>query len=309
MGEKYSCDIIGDLLPGYIDGVLSDTGTGLVKAHLKECEECRRIYEDMTAELKSGADPAEGLALDCFKKIRKRTKYLKIAVGAVSALLAVLLTALLLRVYVVGAPLPTSQITISEIIYKEETEELSIKGTIDHPSERVSRILWEQSEEDANAVNVLVYSAEALPFYGGSREFSITIPNMKGRKAYLACPEYDQLDLYNWKWDHYEEMDRMMEEIYRTIPELNEEKDILNFIGGTETVDGMEGICFMIEYVIGEDAKSWMLNDQIIVQGGDLKSSDFEVWVSFEKPYRILIHDLRTGEYTEDFSIAADRRP
>ena len=35
MTKLDSCDIIRDLLPGYIDGVLSKTGTNAVKEHLE----------------------------------------------------------------------------------------------------------------------------------------------------------------------------------------------------------------------------------------------------------------------------------
>ena len=31
MNKDHSCDIIQDLLPGYIDGILSEAGTDLVK--------------------------------------------------------------------------------------------------------------------------------------------------------------------------------------------------------------------------------------------------------------------------------------
>ena len=38
MNERYNCDVIRDLLPGYIDNILSDTGSELVKNHIGECE-------------------------------------------------------------------------------------------------------------------------------------------------------------------------------------------------------------------------------------------------------------------------------
>ena len=44
MNKNYSCDIIKDLLPGYIDGVLSEAGENVVKRHLEECEKCNRGY-------------------------------------------------------------------------------------------------------------------------------------------------------------------------------------------------------------------------------------------------------------------------
>ena len=45
MNREYPCEVIQDLLPGYIDGILSKTGADVVKEHLKECDACRRCYE------------------------------------------------------------------------------------------------------------------------------------------------------------------------------------------------------------------------------------------------------------------------
>ena len=42
------CDIVQDLLPSYVDGLLSETGTEAVSVHLEDCTSCRTIYEDMT---------------------------------------------------------------------------------------------------------------------------------------------------------------------------------------------------------------------------------------------------------------------
>ena len=38
-----------------------------------------------------------------------------------------------------------------------------------------------------------VYGAETLPFQSEKKEFKITVPDMKGKTAYLACPDYDPL--------------------------------------------------------------------------------------------------------------------
>jgi anti-sigma factor RsiW len=34
------CYIVKDLLPGYVDGLLSEETTAEVKQHLKECDDC-----------------------------------------------------------------------------------------------------------------------------------------------------------------------------------------------------------------------------------------------------------------------------
>lgn len=49
--EKISCNITRDLLPLYVEGILSKESTEAVAAHLETCDACRRIYEQMTENL------------------------------------------------------------------------------------------------------------------------------------------------------------------------------------------------------------------------------------------------------------------
>ncbi|MCI8313012.1 MAG: hypothetical protein HFI12_12530, partial [Lachnospiraceae bacterium] len=51
-----------------------------------------------------------------------------------------------------------------------------------------------------------------------------------------------------------------------------------------------------------ENATFWTLNDQLFTDG-DVESRDFEIWISLDKPYQILINDYQSGEYTDDYSI------
>ncbi len=45
------CTIIQDLLPLYVDKVCSSDSAELVKNHLQSCTECKKIYDEMTADL------------------------------------------------------------------------------------------------------------------------------------------------------------------------------------------------------------------------------------------------------------------
>ena len=164
-------------------------------------------------------------------------------------------------------------------------------------------MVWKQSEENSNAVNVFVYGAETLPFQSEKKEFNISVPNMKGKTAYLACPDFDQREVYNWKHYHNEKLIELENEIYNHLTELDRTKDALSYNGGIETVNGVEGICYSVQSVIGENATFWTFNDQLITDG-DFESRDFEIWISLDKPYQILINDYQSaGEYTDDYSV------
>lgn len=302
MNENYPCEIIKDLLPGYIDGVLSETGVNVVKKHLEECDKCNQIYLEMEGELNAEISPEEQLALDGFKKVRQHTRKLKIAVGMVTGLLILLLLTIFLKIFVIGEPLSTHHITVTNLSYDEETGNLVINGMVNMDDYRVNRVVWKESAEDANAVNVIVYGADTLPFGQAKQDFTITIPDMKGKKAYFACPNYDQREVYNWKHYHYEKLIEMEEEIYSRFSNLDRSKDALIYSGGIESVNDVDGILFGVESVIGENATFWTFDDQLITDG-DFESRDFRIWISLKKPYEILLYDSSTGEYTDDYSI------
>ncbi len=317
MNRTYPCEIIQDLMPGYIDGILSMTGENSVKEHLQECDRCRQYYEEMTGKIQPAADDGtvlkEQAAIDGFKKLRKHTRKLKLAAGAAGGLLLLCFLALLLRVYVIGRPMSTAPLQITRCIYDEEKDSLTLQGTLNVSGERVKRVVYKESDNEPYVINVLVYTAETipfLPFFSAGQEqrgFEITILDAKGYDIYLACPEYDRVQVYDWQKGHYEKLAEMEREIYARIPGLDEETDALDYVRGIETLDGEEGICYSVTTMLGDDAYYWRFNNQLVMYG-DFAVLDLDIWISLEEPYHILIHDYRTGEYTEDFSVVADRK-
>ena len=49
--NKINCNVIGDLLPLYVDGAVSEDTKKLVEEHLAECADCKKAAEDMEKEL------------------------------------------------------------------------------------------------------------------------------------------------------------------------------------------------------------------------------------------------------------------
>ena len=300
MNKNYPCDIIKDLLPGYIDEVLSEASINAVKEHLDECQECSRIYLDMKGELSVESNVEEQLAIDGFKKIRQHTKKLKMAVGVVSGTLAIIILYIFMKVYVIGEPLETALINTTDILYDEGTDSLVINGTINSVGYRISRVVWEQSENEMGAVNVFIYGAETLPFQQYDKDFSITVPNIKGQKVYIARPDFDRREVYDWMHRHYEKIDELTDEIYSRFPELDRNKDVVHYMYGIESINGIDGILFWVDSVVGENATYWWYADKIVTDG-ELEPQNYEIWISLDKPYQIYVHDYQTGEYTERF--------
>ncbi len=66
---KNECDIVGDLLFSYNDGILSNTSKELVEEHLKKCEKCKKNLEEIKHENDEKKQVKE---IDFFKSIKKK---------------------------------------------------------------------------------------------------------------------------------------------------------------------------------------------------------------------------------------------
>ena len=66
---KNECDIVVDLLFSYNDGILSNTSKELVEEHLKKCEKCKKILEEIKQENDEKNQVKE---IDFFKSVKKK---------------------------------------------------------------------------------------------------------------------------------------------------------------------------------------------------------------------------------------------
>ncbi len=86
--EKISCYIARDLLPLYIDGVLSAESTETVKAHLDECENCRESYGMLMRELSlPTAQKVATSDVGVLRKFKRRWNFKKLIIALISVLL------------------------------------------------------------------------------------------------------------------------------------------------------------------------------------------------------------------------------
>ena len=89
---KISCNVIEDLLPLYIDEMVSEDSRQLVEEHLKGCQSCQRILEEMKQENRLGEgqqNDRHKKEMEPLKKIRRKIRRKRIA----AVLTAVILVA------------------------------------------------------------------------------------------------------------------------------------------------------------------------------------------------------------------------
>ena len=84
---KNECDIVGDLLFSYNDDILSSTSKGLVEEHLKKCEKCKKVLEEIRKENDEKSQIKE---VDFFKSIKKNINKKNIIILVVFIILIIL---------------------------------------------------------------------------------------------------------------------------------------------------------------------------------------------------------------------------
>lgn len=48
---KFECDLVAELLPRYIDKKTSVESNIFIEEHLKNCQDCKKLYEAMIADI------------------------------------------------------------------------------------------------------------------------------------------------------------------------------------------------------------------------------------------------------------------
>ena len=82
------CATIRDLLPLYVDDVLSKESKALISGHLATCESCRDEFAKMQSEF-AKLPPNDGAKFDALKAIKKKLFRQKVIVAAIASVLAV----------------------------------------------------------------------------------------------------------------------------------------------------------------------------------------------------------------------------
>ncbi len=110
MGNKIPCAVVKDILPLYIDELVSDETKQTIEEHLGECVECKELYDDMKPEKKEVAE--ENIKeVDYLKKVRGTNK----KIITISAVLVVLLAIMAVAIVVIRRRTVTNEIRKAEI--------------------------------------------------------------------------------------------------------------------------------------------------------------------------------------------------
>ena len=97
---KNECEVIKDLLPSYIAGILSKKTDESIKEHIDNCYNCQKLLETMSSNQKNKKyTDDEKLQIDYLKKYHKKMKSLKLIILSIILILIIVLSIFSIKFY------------------------------------------------------------------------------------------------------------------------------------------------------------------------------------------------------------------
>ena len=178
MSEKNICPIIRDLLPLYVDKLVSEESAFEIEAHLKNCPDCREYFEHMKSDLledQSGKQEETNREINYLKKIKKNNAK-KVFWGAVLTFLSCILI-LAVNVFFIGKPNNSYCTT-----YVNVTEDLiHIGGSFTDSASVYDHYKLEKTGE---GIQLIVYSCLSSP-WNRNGTFNLEIPRNQLQGSFL----------------------------------------------------------------------------------------------------------------------------
>lgn len=138
--SELKCEIVRDLLPLYVDGLTSVETSAEIEEHLKSCEKCRKILNEMSKALVP-VKVEQKEEIDYLKKVKKRNH--KKIVTAVLAAVLVLIGLLGIKIFIWGGPIDQYTLAWSCV---EEDNVLSIEAYSTYSAQSYCGWQWDSRE-------------------------------------------------------------------------------------------------------------------------------------------------------------------
>ena len=164
MKNELSCAIVRDLLPLYVDELVSAETKNAVGEHLEECGACKSVLRDIMPEQQEKESNIK--QVDYLKKVR--TKSMKWT--SIITIVGIILTLFgISMIYYTG-----SESQSSDIVYQTSVEgkTICIEMKAASDTQRISRVEFSSSK---GMVNVDVYTTPKLFFENAEKDYSYTI--------------------------------------------------------------------------------------------------------------------------------------
>lgn len=122
---KYTCDMIQDLLPLYLDGVCSEESKKAIETHLSECSDCKKFYTAMRE--------ADGMEIDTHSPDRERQKAASFQTVKKKLLIKQIIatfTAIAVLVVIISAAISILKCAIDVVEYEDNISVSVVNGNL-----------------------------------------------------------------------------------------------------------------------------------------------------------------------------------
>ena len=192
------CEIVKDLLFGYVDGTISKLSEELVEKHIANCKKCKQMLEDISKEKEQKQEEKE---VDYLKKVNKKMKKKTIAVIVSFAI--IIIAIILLHIYIFSIYNRATcliSVNLEGTITREEIDE--IKANLKNEYGDISIVYYSKEQELGKMKQWLQTSgdsknAETLDCYAeGNSPFlqSLQISANSKEQAEKIAEELQQLE-------------------------------------------------------------------------------------------------------------------
>lgn len=192
------CEIVKDLLFGYVDGTISKSSEELVEKHIANCKKCKQMLEDISKEKEQKQEEKE---VDYLKKVNKKMKKKTIAV--IVSLAIIIISIILLHIYIFSIYNRATcliSVNLEDTITREEIDE--IKANLKNEYGDISIVYYSKEQELGKMKQWLQTSgdsknAETLDCYAeGNSPFlqSLQISANSKEQAEKIAEELQQLE-------------------------------------------------------------------------------------------------------------------
>lgn len=135
MEHKISCEMIKDLLPLYVDGLVSEYSSKEIDKHLLECEECKERYNGIITNLDLDIQNNSEKEFDYLKKIKRHQKRNIILGSVISFIIGLTLPILKYKSSIIvaifsGGRLPAYQVARLNLMWPQIVAKMLISGLV-----------------------------------------------------------------------------------------------------------------------------------------------------------------------------------
>lgn len=183
-----TCNVVKDLLPNYIDGLVSEETAREIAEHLTGCAGCRTAYEQMKAPVVPIIEQ-DRKEIDYLKKIRAKTKSRVLKYSAICTSVVVVLAVVFMFIAASGTPVKSADLNYVASITGAQTVRVELspanglafsvrtKVTYNETTGQMTELIMSprQIPEWFPNGNSMYFSTEYTPDNGLSENFRIVI--------------------------------------------------------------------------------------------------------------------------------------